>query len=414
MFDKFYKHSPQIRRELLESVGRYNATLDQPLSESIYSNMIENSITTYELPFGVVPGFILNQEEFIIPMVTEEPSVIAAQSNAAKIFNQNGGITARVLSRYMRGEIAIPVIDNAFNIMSYVDSHQEALIELANEAYPSIVSRGGGVRNIGYRYIESDQYHSFVIIDVSVDTQEAMGANMINTILEAIKNKVAEELDVDPLMAILSNLADECLVEAKVILDPKTLKNSDVIATKMVLASDLAHVDSYRATTHNKGIMNGIDALVIATGNDFRAVEAGAHAYASRTGKYQSLTRWEINRDGMLVGSIKLPMAIGTVGGTISVHPKAQLAYQILNINDAKTLMQLIAGVGLAQNFAALYALTTDGIQKGHMRMHARSLMLQAGCPEALIEKGVVQLIQTKPMNLAVAKEIVHKLKNPS
>lgn len=411
MFDKFYKHTSSKRKEILHEIDRFDYNLDIPLEDSVYENMIENSIGTYEIPMGVVPGFFMNGKEYIIPMVTEEPSVIAAQSNAAKIFAKNGGISAHVISRLMRGQIAFPDKESAQKIIDYTEDNEELLINLCNEAYPSIVKRGGGVRSITVRYIQSAKFSSFVVVDVLMDTQEAMGANMINTTLEALKSHIEVTLDVESSMAILSNLSDECIVEASVTLDVSTLKNKDSIAEKIELASDFAHVDIYRATTHNKGIMNGVDAVVIATGNDFRAVEAGVHAYASFSGHYQPLTKWKKLNETTLLGTIKLPLSIGTVGGTISVHPKAKQAYNILGISDATTLMQIIAGVGLAQNFAALYALTTDGIQKGHMRMHARTLLMNAGCPSDYIDVALDELLKETPMNLEKATTIANKYK---
>lgn len=409
MFDKFYKHSIDTRKSILSQAGHFDYDHDIPLDSTLIDTMIENAITTYEIPFGVVPDVLINGKKYVIPMVTEEPSVIAAQSNAAKIFRENGGIETNVVSRLMRGEIAF-VSSNITIVKDYLDQNMRSLIDICNKAYPSIVNRGGGVKSISCRLVSELDYTEFVIVDVFVDTQEAMGANMINTILENLKNYLTEALGIEPLMAILSNLADTCLVEAKVTLDPKTLKNSQIIAQKIKLASDFAFLDPYRAATNNKGIMNGIDAVVIATGNDFRAVEAGIHAYASQDGRYRSLSRWDISPEGYLVGTLRLPMAIGTVGGTISIHPKAQLAYKILQTDDSKTLMGIIAGVGLAQNFAALYALTTDGIQKGHMRMHARTLIAQTNCPENLVKEAVNLLIMEKPLNLDKAKNIVEQL----
>lgn len=411
MFEKFYKHSSIKRKEILKDLGLFQDELNAPLDVSIYENMIENSIGVYEIPMGVVPGFYLNGKEYVIPMVTEEPSVIAAQSNAAKIFAKNGGISAHVVSRLMRGQIAFPDTGDAQKIIDFVEDNNDELIEVCNEAYPSIVRRGGGVREISVRYIQSHKYSSFVIVDVLMDTQEAMGANMINTTLESLKNHIELTIGAEPLMAILSNLADQAVVEARVTLDVSTLKNPDVIASKIELASNLAQVDIYRATTHNKGIMNGIDAVVIATGNDFRAVEAGVHAYASLSGEYRPLTTWKKLNNTTLEGTIRIPLAIGTVGGTISVHPKAKQSYNILGINDSRILMQIIAGVGLAQNFAALYALTTVGIQSGHMRMHARTLLINAGCPVEYLDKAVIQLIEESSMNLDTASKIANRYK---
>lgn len=409
MFDKFYKHSAQKRREILSELGHYNGDLDIPMGPSLYETMIENSVTTYEIPMGVVPNFVLNDTPYIIPMVIEEPSVLAAQNNAAKIFRENGGIQARVMQREMRGEIAFFNPKNSQALIDYITNHQTLLFEICAKTYPNIVKRGGGVRTITTRILH-DQSDLFVIVDVVMDTQEAMGANMLNTVLESLKNHLETTLDEVALMAILSNYADTCIVEASVRLDLNTLKNPHEVGNRMAQASQLAHVDVYRATTHNKGIMNGIDALVIATGNDFRAIEAGAHAYASRHGSYASLTTWTLEDATHLVGRIELPMALGTVGGTISIHPKAKLAYEILGTRDAQTLMQLAAGVGLAQNFSAMYALVSDGIQKGHMRMHARTLLLQANCPFDRLEDAMTHFTKQGTLSLDKAKEIVAQI----
>ena len=409
MFDKFYKHSARQRREILHENGHYNFDLDVPMQASLYEAMIENSVTTYEIPMGVVANFVLNDTSYIVPMVIEEPSVLAAQNNAAKIFRENGGIKARVIKREMRGEIAFFNPEDSLNLVHYIETHQEVLFDLCAKTYPNIVKRGGGVRAISTRIL-SDNSDLFVIVDVVMDTQEAMGANMINTVLEALKIHLEDTLNETALMAILSNYADTCVVEASVSLDVSSLKNSPEIGQRMAQASRLAHVDVYRATTHNKGIMNGIDALIIATGNDFRAIEAGAHAYASRHGSYASLTTWTLENETHLIGRIELPMALGTVGGTISIHPKAKLSYEILGTNDAQTLMQIAAGVGLAQNFSAMYALTSDGIQKGHMRMHARTLLIQAGCPFDLLNEALQIMMHEKPLTLDKATEIVARI----
>ena len=409
MYKKFYKLSSQERRTILQDNGRYDFDLDVPLPESTSENMIENNITLYELPMGVVTGFLMNDKEYVIPMVTEEPSVIAAANNAARIFASNGGLKAKVISRLMRGEIAFS--NPLYDYGEYIDNHYDELIDLCNRSYPSIVNRGGGVQSIKHRLIYNENKPSFFIVDVTIDTQEAMGANMINTILEALQAYLQEIYNHEPLMAILSNLADECLVEGTIEINPETLRFPESIAQRLEEAYQLASVDPYRAATHNKGIMNGIDAVVIASGNDWRAVEAGAHAYASRSGSYQPLTTWSIADNGNILGSIIIPMAIGTVGGTVKLHPKAALAKKIMDYSDAKELMALIAGIGLAQNFAALYALTTDGIQKGHMRMHARSLAMNAGANENEIQEVVRRLIKDKPMTLQKAESILKEIR---
>lgn len=410
MTKKFYKLSSIERKNVLIHKNRYDETLDLSLPDSVAENMIENYISNYEIPMGVVTGLLINDKEYVVPMVTEEPSVIAAANNAARIISSNGGVTAHVISRVMRGEIAFT--NPASNYGTYIDDHMNDLIELCNQSYPSIVSRGGGVRSISYRYIASQDKPSFFIVDVLIDTQEAMGANMINTILESLQEHLSDVYKHEPLMAILSNLADECLVEALVEINPETLKYPETIATRLEEAYQLASLDPYRAATHNKGIMNGIDAVVIASGNDWRAVEAGAHAYASLSGSYQPLTTWSVSPSGSIIGSIKLPMAIGTVGGTVKLHPKAALSKKIMGYDNAQELMMIIASIGLAQNFAALYALTTDGIQKGHMRMHARSLAMSAGAKDHEIETVVKKLMKDKPMTLQKAEDILKEIRH--
>lgn len=408
-FKGFYKKTKDERIRILSEDKSYDTSLDRPLTEEIYSNMIENSLTTYELPMGVVPNFVINGENFHIPMVTEEPSVLAAANNAGKIFALNGGIEAHIISRIMRGQIAYHNLTNIECYEKYIIENKDTLINIAHKAYPSIVKRGGGVKDIYYESKNHPNGNNFFIIYLLVDTQEAMGANMMNTMLEALRSHLNEIFNDEAVMAILSNLSTECLVEASCTLRPSTLKNSDEIVDRMVMAGQLAEVDPYRAATHNKGVMNGIDAVVIATGNDWRAIEASVHAYASLSGQYQPVTHWE-NKDGNLVGHIKIPMPIGTVGGSIGIHPKAQLAKSILKYEDAQQLMMIIAGVGLAQNFAALYALTTDGIQKGHMALQAKSLAIQAGAKPNQINEVVSKLLKEKVMNLDSAKRIIKSL----
>ncbi len=410
MYDKFYKKTTDERRAVLKADNRYLKALDYPLPQDIYEQMIENAVTTYEIPMGVALNFLINDKDYIIPMVTEEPSVIAAASNAAKIIRENGGFMAQVLERTMIGQIAFKNPENHEAMMTYIDEKERELANVGHNAYPSIVKRGGGVRSIRYEYKEHSDDAKFFIIYVSVDTQEAMGANIMNTMLEAMASYLQSKFQDEPLMSILSNLSTECLVEATCIIDPKTLKNSDVIAERILSASQLAEVDPYRATTHNKGIMNGIDAVVIATGNDWRAIEACSHAFASQSGSYQPLVRWSVDNDGMIVGHILMPMPIGAVGGSIGIHPKAQLAKEILKYESASELMEILACVGLAQNFAAIYALTTVGIQKGHMALQARSLAIQAGCPMDHLDQVVKQLTMIKPMNLESAKRIIESL----
>ena len=406
-FKGFYKKNIQERREILSNNTSQALDFNETLKEKVYDKMTENAITTYEIPMGIVTQFPLNGHFYNIPMVTEEPSVIAAANNAAKILRENNGVKAHVISRIMRGEIIYSNPTPEF--VKAINQDLDHLIEIANLQHPSIVKRGGGVTKLTTRIIEANE-GNFFIIDVFVDTKEAMGANIINTILEGLSQELTIRYKAHATMSILSNLSTEATVYAQCQIDPSKLKNSKEIIDKFVTASQLASADPYRAATHNKGIMNGIDALVIASGNDWRATEAAMHAFAVKDGQYRGLTNW-YEDSGFLIGEIEIPVPIGTVGGTISVHPKAKLVHNILNNPDAEELMMIIASLGLAQNFAALYALVTDGIQKGHMRLHARTLAIQAGANDENISFVVSQLIKQEHINLENAKQIIKDYK---
>ena len=388
-FYKFYQKPLEERKETLlnhpslSNEAKERLKNDLSLPESVAGQMVENQIEIYGLPYGIVPEIIVNGKSYIVPMVTEEPSVIAAASYASKLINLAGGTTTIQEKREMIGEIAIvksPLTLEA--VKAKLEEQKESLFTIANNSHPSIVKRGGGIRDIWVEEKSTDKKR-FYIFYVSVDTQEAMGANMLNTILESLVSPIEAMTAGESIMAILSNLAINSVVTAKCVLSPrildtKTTKGEDVV-DRIVLASEFSKADPYRATTHNKGIMNGIDSVVIATGNDWRAIEAGAHAFASLSGKYQPLTNWTKDETGNLVGTITLPLPVGTVGGSISIHPGAQFAHELLGHPSAVELAGIIASIGLAQNLAAVRALVTDGIQKGHMRLQAKSLGLAVG-----------------------------------
>lgn len=407
LFDKFYKKDIKTRQDIIKKEFSVE-DLFAPLKVEHYDNMIENAITSFELPMGIAPNFIMNHKTYAIPMVTEEPSVIAAQSNAAKILGQHGGIQAKVLSNLMRGQVAFP--NPQVEWLNYLKNHKDELLEITKEAHPSIVKRGGGVSDLSFEIKEQQGLTSFLILYAYVDTQEAMGANMINTIMEALKEHLEKQFQTKATMAILSNLATESLVEANFKIPSNSLKFSDEIGQRFLEASDLAHLDPYRATTHNKGVMNGIDALALATGNDTRAIEAAIHAYASLSGQYQALTSYRY-KDGYIYGKIQCPLTVGTVGGTLKLNPKAQLAHKILGYPKKEELMMLLAAVGLAQNFAAIYALITDGIQKGHMNLQSRALALQEGAKDYEIDQVLKELHQREIKNSQAVKEILKKLR---
>ena len=420
-FYKFYQKSLEERKETLlnhpslsnEAKERLKNGLSLP--ESVASQMVENQIEIYGLPYGIVPEIIVNGKSYIVPMVTEEPSVIAAASYASKLINLAGGTTTIQEKREMIGEIAIvksPLTLEEVN--AKLKEQKESLFTIANNAHPSIVKRGGGIRDIWVEEKSTDK-ERFYIFYVSVDTQEAMGANMLNTILESLVSPIEATTCGESIMAILSNLATNSVVTAKCVLSPrildtKTTKGEDVV-DRIVLASEFSKADPYRATTHNKGIMNGIDSVVIATGNDWRAIEAGAHAFASLSGKYQPLTNWTKDEEGNLVGTITLPLPVGTVGGSISIHPGAQFAHELLGHPSAVELAGIIASIGLAQNLAAVRALVTDGIQKGHMRLQAKSLGLAVGATQEELPHLMNLLAKATHLNQETAKALLEELR---
>ena len=420
-FYKFYQKPLEERKETLlnhpslSNEAKERLKNDLSLPESVAGQMVENQIEIYGLPYGIVPEIIVNGKSYIVPMVTEEPSVIAAASYASKLINLAGGTTTIQEKREMIGEIAIvksPLTLEA--VKAKLEEQKESLFTIANNSHPSIVKRGGGIRDIWVEEKSTDKKR-FYIFYVSVDTQEAMGANMLNTILESLVSPIEAMTAGESIMAILSNLAINSVVTAKCVLSPrildtKTTKGEDVV-DRIVLASEFSKADPYRATTHNKGIMNGIDSVVIATGNDWRAIEAGAHAFASLSGKYQPLTNWTKDETGNLVGTITLPLPVGTVGGSISIHPGAQFAHELLGHPSAVELAGIIASIGLAQNFAAVKALVTDGIQKGHMRLQAKSLGLAVGATEEELPHLMNLLSQAPHLNQETAKALLEELR---
>lgn len=430
-FKSYYKKSRQDRIDVL--VAQEQITSDQAeflkngqgLPTEIADNMIENALSTYGLPYGLALNFLINDQEIQIPMVTEEPSVIAAASNGGKIIQQAGGFKSQVNQRLMTGQIAFTGLEDdaqALRFEAYVTEFADDLLAVANAAYPSIVGRGGGARSIrGQYYPATDSSASFFIVYLAIDTQEAMGANMMNTMLEALKAHILGQVDfianIDGLMAILSNYAVEATATATCEITARLLDKGPIsgvkVASKIALASQLAQVDVYRATTHNKGIMNGVDAFVLATGNDWRAVEAGVHAYAARDGQYRGLAKWAYDSDReILSGELTLPLALGAVGGSIGIHPTVQVTKSILGQSDAKHLMEIAVSLGLAQNFAAVRALVTEGIQAGHMQLQAKSLAIQAGADgDQEINAVLTALENADHKNLAAAKEILEKLR---
>ena len=391
-----------------EQILKKNKNL--PLETS--NQMAENGIGTFALPFSIAPNFIVDGKDYAVPMVTEEPSVVAGCSYAAKIIGKSGGFTTEILNRKMIGQVALYEILDFDNAISMVLENKNKLLKIANDAYPSIVARGGGAIDIEVRNIDE-----FLVVYLFADVKEAMGANILNTMLEAIKTPLENITNGKSLMAILSNYATESLVKAKCEVNIKLLNSSMEksieTAKKIELASKFAKLDVYRATTHNKGIFNGIDAVVIATGNDWRAIEAVENPNAPKNGKYEGLTTWTFDEsENKLKGELTLPMPIASVGGSIGLNPSVKAAFNILGNPNAKTLASIITSVGLAQNFAAIKALVTTGIQHGHMKLQARSLALLAGAKGKEIDIAVERLLESgKSINLENVKEILEKIK---
>ena len=376
------------------------------------NNMVENVIGTFSLPFSVVPNFTVDGKQYIVPFVTEEPSVVAACSNAGKIVAKSGGFKTEVLDRKMVGHVALYNIANADEAIERILQSKDLLLKTADEAYPSIVARGGGAHDIEVKVLSEDGT-DFVVVYLIVDTLEAMGANMLNTMLEALKVSLESLTEGVALMAILSNYATRSLVTAKCAIPFENLgENGEYLAKRIELASKFAKADVYRAATHNKGIFNGIDAVVIATGNDWRGIEAAGHAFAAKNGKYEGLTAWTFDENSdKLKGELTLPMPVASVGGSIGLNPNVAAAFSILKNPNAIKLAKIIVSVGLAQNLAAIKALVTTGIQKGHMKLQARSLALFAGAENEEVDIVVEKLLETNRINSENAKKILEKIR---
>ncbi|MEC6748217.1 hydroxymethylglutaryl-CoA reductase, degradative [Marinilactibacillus sp. XAAS-LB27] len=421
---KFYKKTHEEKVSALKEAGVISleeATLlteeGLDLDPSVGEHMIENYIGNYSLPLGVSTNFVIDDEEVLVPMAIEEPSVIAAASFAAKMIGSAGGFTTAVTDRLMIGQVTLKNVQHIENAISEIKKAEQTILERANEAHPSIVKRGGGAKSLETRVIEADPEEgtpSFLVVHLHIDTQEAMGANIVNTMMEGIAPYIEELTGGKALLRILSNYATECLATATCTIPAHKLKtgtySGEDVRDRIIEAAQVAWADPYRAVTHNKGIMNGVDAVVIASGNDWRAIEAGSHAYAARSGQYRALSKWHANDQGDLVGTLTLPLAVGTVGGSISIHPGAKLARKIMMDPDAKRLESILVSVGLAQNFAAVRALVTDGIQKGHMGLHARSLAISAGAKGPQVEKVAERLKQAAHMNLQTARDFLKEL----
>jgi len=378
------------------------------LGEKLADVMIENVIGAISYPFAVAVNFMINGREYLVPMVLEEPSVVAAASNAARFMRRDGGIKARAEASLMIGQIQVINLLNPNYAKMLVLEHKKEIIDLANQQDPILVKLGGGAKDVEARVIDT-RIGPMLIVHLIVDVKDAMGANAVNTMCEAVAPLIEKITGGKVLLRIVSNYAVKRLVRAWV----KVYKEDigEEVVDGIVAASAFAEADPYRAVTHNKGIMNGIIAIALATAQDHRAIEAGAHAYAARTGRYRPLSIWEKDEDGNLVGTLEIPLAVGTVGGATRTHPIARIAFKILGVKSAKELAEIMAAVGLAQNFAALRALATEGIQKGHMKLHARNLAIMAGARGELVDKVAELMIKEGKVSYSRAVEILKAFK---
>jgi len=407
----------------LEAVGRAAslsaedlALLSQPgaLALALADGMIENVIGTFELPMGVAANFVVNGRDVLVPMVVEEPSVVAAASYMAKLVRACGGFETSSTAPLMRAQVQLLGTTDPYGARQALLRHRAEILELANSRDKVLIGLGGGCRDIEVHVFPDTPRGAMVVLHLIVDVRDAMGANTVNTMAESVSPLVEKITGGSVRLRILSNLADLRIARARARITPAVLatkeRSGEEIIEGILDAYTFAAIDPYRAATHNKGIMNGVDPVIVATGNDWRAVEAGAHAYAARGGHYTSLTRWEKDTSGALVGTIEMPMPVGLVGGATKTHPLARLALKILDVKSAQELGEIAVAVGLAQNMGALRALATEGIQRGHMALHARNIAVVAGAVGAEVDRIAKQMAEEKDVRtdraLALLQEI--------
>jgi len=409
----FYLLSVEERIKLIAEKSKLTneevEALNSGISLELADAMVENVIGHISIPLGVAANFKVNGKEVFIPMATEEPSVIAAASNAARAAYELGGIFTSSSGTVMRGQIQVLNIDDPHAARAKIFEHKDEIIEHCNAKDPTLVKLGGGVKDVEVHLIDTAK-ETMVVVHLIVDTKDAMGANAVNTMAESVSPLIERITNGRVVLRIISNLADKRIVRARGEFSTEMLGGIE-IAKNIVSAYEFADSDPYRAATHNKGVMNGITAAVLASGNDTRAVEAGAHAYAARSGRYRSLTTWELNKAGNLVGTLELPLAVGIVGGATKTHPVAKAALKIMDVQSAEELASYIAAVGLVENLASLRALSAEGIQSGHMRLHAKNLAVMAGATGDIIDRVVQQAVEEKDFRYDRVLEITNSLR---
>ncbi len=417
----FHRLSPAERQAAVaEWVGltaEEALSLGRCLAPEHADRLIENVVGSFGLPLGIATNFTVNGRDVLVPMAIEEPSVVAAASHAALLVRQGGGFEAAADESVMIGQVQVLALpdDDLDGAAARVTAIRDEILQHANAQNPDLVSVGGGAREVEVRCLATTDVGPMLLVHLLVDVRDAMGANAVNTACEAVAPLIERATGGTVALRILSNLADRRLARAFCRLPISALARAEfsgaAVARRIVAANALARSDPYRAATHNKGIMNGIDAVLVATGNDWRAAEAAAHAYAARDCCYRALTHWQLSDEGELLGSLELPLAVGTVGGTTRAHPTAALALKILGVKSAQELAQIVVSVGLAQNLAALRALVSEGIQRGHMALHARQLALAAGAPPEMASHIAEQMIAEGQITASRAAQLVAALK---
>jgi len=418
----FYRLDPQSRWKIIREFGELSdAEIDTirntgPLAFEQVNRMIENVVGTMPLPLGVAVNFLINGKDYLIPMAIEEPSVVAAASNAAKMARVRGGFTTSSTGPIMIGQVQLVGVPDPHGARMTILSHRDDILSIANEKDPLLVKLGGGAKDVDVRVLETPR-GPMVITHLLVDCRDAMGANAVNTMAEAVAPHIEKWTGGRVYLRIISNLAVRRLARARAVFAKEAIGTDSIpgedVVEGILEAYAFAEADPFRCATHNKGIMNGVDAVVVATGNDWRAIEAGAHSYAAwKSGGYRSLTTWEKDKDGDLVGTIELPMAVGLVGGATAVHPTAKANVRLLGVKTAQELAEVIAAVGLAQNFAALRALATEGIQRGHMSLHARNIAATVGAVGEEIDLVSEILVRERKVRMDRAKEVLEELRS--
>jgi hydroxymethylglutaryl-CoA reductase len=419
----FYQLNPFER---LQMVGSFDGLNDQDLhalhggsgSLSIEraDKMIENVVGTFNLPLGIATNFVINGRDALIPMVVEEPSIVAGASYAARLIRTGGGFQTSSTDPLMIGQIQLVAVAEPEQARAAILARKDEILALANAQSLSLVRLGGGARDVEVNLFESSPMGPMLVVHLIIDCRDAMGANAINSMCEATAPLLEQISGGRAYLRILSNLTDRRLARVRAVVPPSALDRNGIsgeeVAEGIMWAYAFAAVDPYRATTHNKGIMNGIDPVLVATGQDWRAIEAGAHAYAARSGQYTSMSVWERDADGNLVGTLELPLAVGIVGGATKVHPSAQAALKLLNVQSANELAEICVCAGLASNLAAMRALATEGIQRGHMGLHARQIALAAGASGSLVDTIARRMIEERNIKPARAEMLLAELRD--